>query len=336
MRRQAADAVKAIERALALEVKETHLEGDGEGLKIVSAGERKERIVWNELSAVSDGETFGSLELTSARARVLHRLGAYKHMEDKDVEAVGWYARAESKYNEVLQSGPQDIEAERTEAKTRKYASWLQVDWGMALENMGDFAAAVLRYEKGLAMRDSSQYGWVRQNRIPFCREKMEVSMTGERTREQRDSEGREAAIDLDAAPAKRSREALGRLEERVATARSVSTAAVEKRTRELIEPAFAEFMREEIDADELTRRRKAAREQAGGEDATLSALDRAYAKYLAAVEARVAAEASEAAADEELEAALRPYEGEVAAKRMRPSDGAGPSGVKAESVPKM
>ena len=123
---------------------------------------------------------------------------------------------------------------------------------------------------------------------------------------------------------------------QRVATARSVSTAAVEKRTRELIEPAFAEFMREEIDADELTRRRKAAREQAGGEDATLSALDRAYAKYLAAVEARVAAEASEAAADEELEAALRPYEGEVAAKRMRPSDGAGPSGLKAESVPKM
>ena len=147
-------------------------------------------------------------------------------------------------------------------------------------------------------------------------------------------------AIDLDAPPAKRSREEQARLEERVATARSVSSAAVDARVRELMQPAYARFEREEIEAEELTRLKKAAREQATAEDATLSALDKACAEYEAATKAHeAAAKAQEAAAtrvaeaDAKLDAALRPLEEAAAAKRAGQGAAAGSSGVKAEGA---
>ena len=155
-----------------------------------------------------------------------------------------------------------------------------------------------------------------------------EVAVTGERSRKERDAEGRRSAIDLEARPGKRSREELGALEERVATARSIVSVAEDARPQELLRPFLEQYARDEIEADELPRRTKAAREQAAAEDATLSAVDKAYAKYMAAVEARGMAEEAEAAAGEELEAALRPLE----AKRSSGGEAAASSGVKAEA----
>jgi len=86
---------------------------------------------------------------------------------------------------------------------------------------------------------------------VPVFPADPDVAVTGERSREEKDAEGRKRAIDVDAPPAKRSREEQARLEERVATARSASSAAVDVRLRELMQPAYARFEREEIDAEE-------------------------------------------------------------------------------------
>ena len=148
-----------------------------------------------------------------------------------------------------------------------------------------------------------------------------EVAIVGERTFAQRDAECRKRAVDLEAeTPRKRGRGASGALEERVVSARSVCTAAVDKRVRELIKPAFEQFAADQIDGAELDRRKAAAREQATAEHAQLTELERASAEYTEAVSARTKAEAAEDAAEAKLEAVLRELE------RGQP----GPSGVKA------
>ena len=152
-----------------------------------------------------------------------------------------------------------------------------------------------------------------------------EVSVVGERTRDQKDAEGRKRAIDLTEGtmetPRKRSR--ADDVETRVAKARSLCASEVAARARTLMQAHYQEFCDEKIDGAELERRRAAAREQAEKEHPPLSALDKAFAVYTAAAAAEQAAEAKREAAEATLEAALRALEkkGE-----------AGPSGVKAEA----
>ena len=66
----------------------------------------------------------------------------------------------------------------------------------------------------------------------------------------------------------KRGRAAAGALEERVVGARSVCTAAVDKRARELALPAFDEYMADRIDAAELDKRKAEAYAKATAEHA--------------------------------------------------------------------
>jgi hypothetical protein len=156
-----------------------------------------------------------------------------------------------------------------------------------------------------------------------------EVAVVGERTFAQRDAECRKRAIDLETeTPRKRGRAAAGGMEERVVGARSVCTAAIDKRVRELIQPAIEQWVAEEIDAAELDRCKADAREKATAEHAPLTELERASAEYTQAVSARTkaeaalsASEAAEDAAEAKLEAVLRGLE------RGQP----GSSGVKAE-----
>ena len=157
-----------------------------------------------------------------------------------------------------------------------------------------------------------------------------EVAVTGERTFAQRDAESRKRAIDLeDETPRKRGRAATSEMEERVAKARSVCSAAVDKRVRELAQPALDDFMADRIDAAELVKRKAAAREKAASEHKPLATLDAAFAAYTKAVAARekayqayTKAEAAEDAAEAKLAVALRELE----------QGQAGPSGaVKAE-----
>ena len=148
-----------------------------------------------------------------------------------------------------------------------------------------------------------------------------EVTVVGERTFAQRDAECRKRAIDLEAeTPRKRGRGASGALEERIVSARSVCTAAIDKRVRKLAQPALDEYMADRIDAAELDRRKAAARDKATAEHAPLTELERASAEYTEAVSARTKAEAAEDAAEAKLETVLRGLE------RGQP----GPSGVKA------
>ena len=151
-----------------------------------------------------------------------------------------------------------------------------------------------------------------------------EVTVVGERTFAQRDAECRKRAIDLEAeTPRKRrGRGASAALEERVVSARSVCTAAIDKRVRELAQPALDEYFADRIDAAELDRRKAAAREKATAEHAPLTELERASAEYTEAVSARTKAEAAEDAAEAKLEAVLRELE------RGQP----GPSGVKVKA----
>jgi hypothetical protein len=157
-----------------------------------------------------------------------------------------------------------------------------------------------------------------------------EVAVVGERTFAQRDAECRKRAIDLETeTPRKRGRAAAGALEERVVGARSVCTAAVDKRARELAQPALDEYMADRIDEATLKQRKAEARAKATAEHAPLTELERASAAYTQAVCARTKAEAAlstseaaEDAAEAKLEAVLRGLE----------RGQAGSSGVKAES----
>ena len=100
-----------------------------------------------------------------------------------------------------------------------------------------------------------------------------EVAVVGERTFAQRDAECRNNETQRDAdlnneTPRKRDRAAAGALEERVVGARSVCTAAVDKRARELALPAFDEYMADRIDAAELDKRKAEAYAKATAEHA--------------------------------------------------------------------
>ena len=108
-----------------------------------------------------------------------------------------------------------------------------------------------------------------------------EVAVVGERSFAQRDAECRKRAIDLETeTPRKRGRAAAGALEERVVGARSVCTAAVDKRVRELVQPALDDYVADRIDAAELDRRKAEARVKATAEHAPLTELERASAEY--------------------------------------------------------
>ena len=94
-------------------------------------------------------------------------------------------------------------------------------------------------------------------------------------------------------------------------------TAAVDKRVRELAQPALDEYMADRIDAAELDRRKAAAREKATAEHAPLTELERASAEYTEAASARTKAEAAltaleaaEDAAEARLEAVMLGLEG--------------------------
>ena len=78
-------------------------------------------------------------------------------------------------------------------------------------------------------------------------------------------------------------------------SARSVNTADHEKRSKELFQPAFDAYRKDEIDEAELKRRKKAAQETAGTEYPPLTALDAAFSTYEAAVKAREDAEKAHA-----------------------------------------
>ena len=144
-----------------------------------------------------------------------------------------------------------------------------------------------------------------------------EVAAVGERTFAQRDAESRKRAIDLeDETPRKRGRAATSEMEERVATARSICTAEVDKRASELARAAFDEYMADKIDATELDKRKAAARAKAAAEHKPLATLDGAFKAYTEAVAAREAAqqaytkaEEAEDAAEAKLTAALREHE---------------------------
>ena len=149
-----------------------------------------------------------------------------------------------------------------------------------------------------------------------------EVAVVGERSFAQRDAECRKRAIDLDTeTPRKRGRAATGAMEERIIGARSVCTAAVDARVRELTQPAIEQWMADQIDSAELDRRKAEARAKATAEHAPLTELESASSGYMEAVSARTKAEAAEDAAEAKLEAVLRALE------RGQP----GSSGVKAE-----
>eukprot|EP00966_Prymnesium_polylepis_P265444 6132143-Prymnesium_polylepis.2 len=98
-------------------------------------------------------------------------------------------------------------------------------------------------------------------------------------------------AVGAAAATNKRGRAEMDALEVRVALAREARLQRVEQRAKELAQGALEQFWKDEIDAAEVDRRKKAAREEAAGEHGALGALDEAYAKLVAAFGAREEAE---------------------------------------------
>jgi len=115
-----------------------------------------------------------------------------------------------------------------------------------------------------------------------------EVELVGVRSREEIDAAGRKRAIDLNSeASRKRAKCAL---EVRVATARSQCDAAIDADFRALFQPALESYMADKLDAVELDRRKKAAREQAASDYAPLRYLNETFHEYAAKGAAHVAA----------------------------------------------
>ena len=98
-------------------------------------------------------------------------------------------------------------------------------------------------------------------------------------------------------------------MEERIVGARSVCTAAVDQRVRELAQPALDEYMADRINAAELDRRKTEARQKATAEHVPLTELDRASTGYMEAEAALRTSEAAADAAEAKLEAVLRALE---------------------------
>ena len=161
-----------------------------------------------------------------------------------------------------------------------------------------------------------------------------DVTITGARTREERDAAGRKRAIDVESEQVRK--QAKTALETHVAEARSTCDKAIAERAASLGHAAVLEYFADKIDEDELKRRKKAAREQAVAEHEALSALDKAYGAYTAATAARVAAEKALVAAEKALDTALKAEDEaadkveELAITMMAAQNGAraGPSGV--------
>ena len=118
--------------------------------------------------------------------------------------------------------------------------------------------------------------------------EASEVEVTGGRTREEKDTDLRKRAIDLDAdTPRKRSRNHQAQLEERVAKARSTTDSAIEKKAKEVAQPAFNDYMSDKIDEAELKCRKVEARVRATLEHKQRHTLDKAYDAFLSAGRSR-------------------------------------------------
>ena len=337
MRKQAANAKQLVDGMLEEEAKENYVEStlqwttyQGRPGKRVSAEERANRTLWNKLQSVSEGDTFGSLELTLGRAMVLHRMGGYKNLEEQDKEASQWFTKAQIKYDEVLNWQGVDDEVVRTQAKARKHLARMNIDWGMMLEDTGDFDNAAQHFEEGLRLGGpnlSSSLPWVKKKlqqdpvrtlstqsgRNPGPSTSSEVEFTGEITPEQRNAEGRKRAIDLDHEESlpQRPKAVSDELAMRVATARSRCTAETEDQVREMLKPAIDEWIAGQIDAAELDQRKKAACKQALSRHAPLSRLEAAFESYTAAIAVRAAAEAKEDTAQVELKCALQDIEQE-------------------------
>lgn len=134
--------------------------------------------------------------------------------------------------------------------------------------------------------------------------------ITGERTVEQRNAEGRKRAIDLDGPETRKL--ARSCLETRVAEARSLRTAAVDAKYKSLLQPAMDAWADDKIDDDELHRRKKEARNSAEQNDSLLNKLNSAYSGFNTAIDttkttlaAARSAEAQAAAAEDAAEAVL-------------------------------
>jgi len=345
MRKQAANAKQLVDEILEEEAKENYMEStlhwtsyEGRPGKCVGDEERANRTFWNKLQSVSEGDTFGSVELALGRAMVLHRMGGYKSMEEQDSEASQWFTKAQIKYDEVLHWQGVDDEVMLTQAKARKHLARMKIDWGMMLEDTGDFDNAAQYYEEGLRLggpRLSSSHPWVKKKlqqdpvrtlstqrgRNPGPSISSEVEFTGEITPEQRNAEGRKRAIDLDHEESlpKRPKAVSDELAMRVVTARSQCSTETEDQVREMLKPAIDEWIAGQIDAAELDRRKKAACKQALSGHAPLSRLEAAFESYSAAIAVRAAAEAKEDAAQVELKGALQDIEQEQGGQRGQP-----------------
>ena len=162
-----------------------------------------------------------------------------------------------------------------------------------------------------------------------------DVIVVGMRTPAERNAAGCKRAISLESPleSIKRSKTASLALQTDVVTARSINTADHEKRFKELFQPAFDAYCKDEIDVVELDRRKKAAQETAGTDYPPLTALDAAFSAYEAAVKAREDAEeaaekmlANAHAAEDAAEAQVRSLLAQSAA--FPSAGGAGPSGV--------
>ena len=155
-----------------------------------------------------------------------------------------------------------------------------------------------------------------------------EVSVTGERTREEKDAEGRKHAIELDGLdPPKRARTVSRELEDRVVKARSIYTKAIHDKTIDLLKPAIDQWASDKIDDAELKQRKIDAQKDAEAEhEPALAPLEAAYESHTADVAERVRAEErmeSAVAAEDKSNAALQ-----AAVRALLPDEG-GPSGVK-------
>ena len=176
-----------------------------------------------------------------------------------------------------------------------------------------------------------------------------EVAFVGERSRAERDADGRKRAIDVESESARK--QARAAFETRVATARSLCSAAADSEYRALTKPACDAYMADEIDEEELKKRKAAARAQAEARKTSLVALDAAFDAYLAVTKEHTAKVATCSAAVDEAKAKLDAAESAFAEaeqnaecamdaalhaveKPAADSGGAGPSGViKSESV---
>ena len=190
-------------------------------------------------------------------------------------------------------------------------------------------SSAPLKQASGIwkAIRANSTWAPAPDVRVLCDAAPNDVQETGERTREEKDTELRKRAVDLEYdTPRKRSRTQSAQLEERVAKARSSTNGAIKRRMKELAAADYDEFMEDKIDAAEFDRRKEAARAQATADHHQRTALDQAFDKYTAAGEAREAACKAQATAADVEEAA------EAALHKVLQLLEAGPSGaVKAE-----